>query len=587
MAKIEVEIEALTTDEFEELVNLRNTMADPDTRDTLEEKDVDRLKLLSLRAGVVQSNERWEEIEERVQRLDRKISKGTEKIEHDMAELQSTMEKVLTIIDKIQPIKQSRPSNGFGGFDPIQSSSMYKKEPSAEGQPLVSAAGQNAQHGHLIAWPVRKISMMESDGRPVQWMSTEPKDAANLIKLIKRDITDDTTDKFRHKMREMAIRIAAYAESHFLTDDVIMGIIRQVLHGGIREYFNTLVSHGVEPEKIWAELQLHGETPFTSEDAIRELAQLVNAPAGVKLAEVNIKLPPLVRVRYGGLGETEDEKARLVELTIDEMYAFLIVNVKNSLITPLVEERYRRIKQFIRECRDGGRPGKELHGAYCKFYNELLEVPQLKECTFRTKGVQSTSGLQETDQKTHGQARPGPSTDNAMRPFTSGNGAPRAGQNHPPPPFTPGQGQTGNPGRNPGYGPPAVQGGYSGFGQQGGQGGPQDFRQQGPKQHFQGGRQGFGQQEGQGGRQGFGQQGGQGGQQGYRSTGGRPTPNVYPTDLAFRCHNCYGDDHRSRECALYEGAYPAEPVDANRCGICFAFHKGHCAMPGLWASRRK
>jgi hypothetical protein len=168
MAKIEVKIEALTTDEFDELVKLRNTMADPDTRDTLEEKDVDRLKLLLCRAGVVQSNKRWEEIKERVQQLDKKISKGTEKIERDMAELQSTMGKVLTIIKKIQPIKQSRPSNGFRFFDPLQSSSPYKKEPSAEGQSLRSAAGLNAQHGHLIAWPVRKILIMESDGRPVQ-----------------------------------------------------------------------------------------------------------------------------------------------------------------------------------------------------------------------------------------------------------------------------------------------------------------------------------------------------------------------------------------------------------------------------------
>jgi hypothetical protein len=218
MAKIEVQIEALTTDKFDKLVNLRNTMADPDTRDTLEEKDVDRLKLLSLRAGVVQSNERWEEIEERVQQLDKKISKGTKNIERDMVELHSTMGKVLTIIEKIQPIKQSRPSNGFGFFDPLQSSSPYKKEPSAEGQSLMSAAGLNAQHGHLIALQVRKTLIMESDGRLVQWMSTEPKDAANHIMLIKRDITDDTTNKFRHKMREMAIRIAAYAESHFLND---------------------------------------------------------------------------------------------------------------------------------------------------------------------------------------------------------------------------------------------------------------------------------------------------------------------------------------------------------------------------------
>jgi hypothetical protein len=76
-----------------------------------------------------------------------------------------------------------------------------------------------------------------------------------------------------------------------------------------------------------------------------------------------------------------------MELMIYEINVLLIINVKYSLITLLIEERYRRIKQFIRECRDGGRPGKELHGAYCQFYNELLEVPRMKEYTFRTKAV--------------------------------------------------------------------------------------------------------------------------------------------------------------------------------------------------------
>jgi hypothetical protein len=132
-------------------------MSEPETRKTLEDADLERLKLLSLRAGVVKSNKKWDNPEEQVHQLDNKISKGSEKIKRDMAELQSTMGKVLTMIEKVQPVKLSRLSQGFGFFDPLHSSSPYKNRTNAEGQSMISAAGLNTQHGHLIARPVRKL----------------------------------------------------------------------------------------------------------------------------------------------------------------------------------------------------------------------------------------------------------------------------------------------------------------------------------------------------------------------------------------------------------------------------------------------
>jgi hypothetical protein len=655
----EVGLTDLNSEEYEELMDLKDRYRTDVNGMGEEEKK--RFLNLSTRVAVAQKDAKWAGMAARFSELDemklaiiaieRKVDKSTSHLESEVADVHESMKLLL---QKMDQMGEALNAAAAGKQSEMKRETMSINTSSTS---ITHGANANRDKSHLIPWPVKTLMKMETEGKVFTWVTTEPKEANNLVKREQQS----GSSKARNRMRELAVTVAAFSESHFLTGPVIIGIVRQCLTGDmtLREYLDTLMDHGLSEESVWYELQEHGEVQFTSSDAIREIQALIQTPQGVKLAEVNLKLPALVRLKHGYLGDSDEEKMKLVENTIDEMNQFLCINVISQMVAPLVEEKYRNIKQVIQRNKDLGLPVKDVLSAYCTFYNSLLDIPQLKNMEFKTKSQSArTSGVSDNDQKqqnfTRNQGRVDQrggqpqhqaqtnmgygnstnqvqkqqqqpqggaynwSTSNSGRPYTSAmtfnspppqgpnqtnyggqgqlnyGGQAHGGQNHG---NYGGQGQGAHGGQGQAHGGQGNgnyggqgQGAHGGQGQvQGTQGGHGQGHQGGTAQHGQG-QQGGTAQHGQGQQiqDARGAPRGNGGNAEHGNQWDNMTPSKFPQDMSDRCWNCTDDDHRSRECQMYNGAYPLSPSDpANQCAICGGWHKAKCAMPGIWDQAKR
>jgi hypothetical protein len=583
-ADLAILVHELDGAEWDELVQLKKKYREEKDRNEMSEDEKKRFLSLTNRLAMSQMDTKWtevtgkfeemEQVKRAVAHIENKVDKATE----EMYELFDKISLAMQKTDKPEPTSSKETK--------LTDHGKFKSELMNGSQRNTSAVETHGSGdtGHLIPWPVEVLERLEQEeGTKINWQTSEPRDSYSLVK---REMHEDVTGKTgRNRMRERAARIAAFAEGHKLTAPVIMAILRQTLGTELRDYFDVLCNHGLAEKDIWYSMQQHGEQQFTSTDAIKAILELIQTPNSVKLAEVNLRLPPLVKLKFSHLTDSEEDRARLVEHSCDELYAFLVANVTSTLVMPLIEQAYRDIKELITDHQNEGQPMKH---AYITFYNNLMKLPTLKTMEFRNR--------------THGKATSGMEKDPQDHQFKEGEihgkvtppGAPWSSNKLPggyKPPFPQGKGQ----GYTPQWQTPSFPSNYASAMAQAPTHTPTTpQRWVGPPQgQGQGGGSGQGFLRPPAANPGNGNMG-----QDYRPpVGGNPgsgprmtlDPRNFPTDLTNRCWKCYElDDHMSKNCTMYPGEFPSSPLDPNnRCQICSGFHRSHCVMPAIWAEQNR
>jgi hypothetical protein len=91
---------------------------------------------------------------------------------------------------------------------------------------------------------------------------------------------------------------------------------------------------------------------------------------------------------------------------IDQMFQFLILNVKNTMLLPLIQEKYNKVKAEL--SKRNGKPTSKPFAAYCNFYNQLRTIPQLRDMKLYGSGKAKVSSMEtdnrgEVDRRTGGE----------------------------------------------------------------------------------------------------------------------------------------------------------------------------------------
>jgi hypothetical protein len=424
---------------------------------------------------------------------------------------------------------------------------------------------------HLVGWPVDELM---ASGQNVVWKEHEPKEAQAFIK---REQPSRSSEKemTSERVREVVTKIAAFAFTHMLTGEVIMGIVRQLLAEPVLGYFDTLRTFRVEPKTLWKELQKHAAEPFTAVDAIIKINDIMWAPQGIKLAQLNLQLPHLVKVKSCHLGDSEEEKVQMAESCIDQMFQFLILNVKNTMLLPLIQEKYNKVKAEL--SKRNGKPTSKHFAAYCNFYNQLRTIPQLRDMKFYGSGKAKVSSMEtenrgEADRRTGGELQQGAQRQgqgyvNQRQQAAQGQPGAQHQQRQQEPQQRPGQGMgrgQGNQYNNQGHGQLNRNPGNGGYGQ-----GQNRQNSHGPNGNGMGGN------------------GMMAGRPQMRAAApfvhgapdnagnrGQMWAGSFPEYLRGCCWSCTENTHRSAECPYTGGKRPLEPSNpGNYCNGCGGLHR--------------
>jgi hypothetical protein len=60
---------------------------------------------------------------------------------------------------------------------------------------ITHGANANRDKLHLIPWPVKTLMKMEAEGKIFNWVTTEPKEAKNLVKREQQSGSSNSLDK--------------------------------------------------------------------------------------------------------------------------------------------------------------------------------------------------------------------------------------------------------------------------------------------------------------------------------------------------------------------------------------------------------
>jgi hypothetical protein len=491
---------------------------------------------------------------------------------------------------------------------------------------------------NLVRWPPDQLKMMESN---VQFRKELPKDTPALIKRILMENSSrfqekDKPGRAHQRVKEIAKEIAAHAVTFKLPGKMILPIFRQCMDESMREFHDTLKeTHDIPNRRIWYELMRNSGVAYTEIDAIRELNLLNMDPAGLTFNEIVVKIPNLVRIRQGALGNSDEARIQIAAQTVDALHNFLILQVKSQVILPQIQAKYAKIRVALsKQVEDRGLQ----KSAYLSFVNQLKTIPQLKNMTFHGKkssGLTNDDGGAQEGAAASGHGNQGGGGGHAGQRMDSNTSGQQRNQSR-----SNSRGNQDNFGGSLGYqngrgaqgAQRAAQPGHQSAGGQ--QGATNDARgyqqpQQGSGQYMSGTRP-----DTNSGGQNYGNQGGQmaqreqpsvsanyhngnrqpmynqpppqsnprddgnpnydtnngprvhvkvayspheNGQRNGAHGTGYPQPASFPQELMNRCWLCADDSHRNRDCNNYPNDRVMDPRNPNnQCRHCGCFHTSQC-----------
>ena len=240
---------------------------------------------------------------------------------------------------------------------------------------------------NLVKWPPARLIedtiAAGNDPAKIEWKTDQPKELKHATVHIKS--LKGNEEYTAEQIRELMTIVSSHAVKDSLAGETIMNFVRTQLKGDAFALIDTLRDeHGVKDEELWYQIQRSGGRVKSTADASKELINLITTPDSLTFRQVSTKIPQLVKYKAGAVGQTDMDKLWQARQCLDATHTFLTLHVKSALALADISEYYAEASKKLRDAEVGVEPFSP--NIYIRFCNKVMDIPSIKDYTFKTKG---------------------------------------------------------------------------------------------------------------------------------------------------------------------------------------------------------